>query len=207
MIDDNCVTVSGHPDDLAAFKPSLPDTAVVCETNITGLYHVPSRLDTVREEILSDIVSRRIQFPAIQEAFVSLLRCSNTGEILRSSTESLISSVVDMILVHPVRWDKVVKSTSASIPVDCPVQILNFGGGKGPVKGLTKSLKEHGISNFQCVDMGGERVLQASIRHEPIAIVGMAVNMPGAKSVDELWDILKNGSKTLQTVRLLNLDD
>jgi hypothetical protein len=150
VIDDNCVTVSGHPDDLAAFKPLLPDTAVVCETNITGLYHVPSILDTVREEVLSDVVSRGIQFPTFQDLFAPL-RCSNTGEILHSSVESLITSVVDMILMRPVHWDKVVKSTSASIPIDCPVQILNFGGGKGLVKSLTKSLKQHGVSNFSAL--------------------------------------------------------
>jgi acyl transferase domain-containing protein len=51
--------------------------------------------------------------------------------------------------------------------------------------------------------MGGETMLQASSRHEPIAIIGMAITMPGAKSVDELWDILENGSNTLQPVRLL----
>jgi hypothetical protein len=110
-----------------------------------------------------------------------------------------------MILIHPVYWDKVVKSTAASIPCDCPVQILYFEGGQGLLRSLTKSLKQHGISNVQCLEMGGERVLQASSRHEPVAIIGMAVNMPGAKSVDELWDILKNGSKTLRPVRPLIL--
>ena len=206
MIDDNCVTVSGHPDDLAAFKPFLPDTAVVCETNITGLYHVSSLLDTVREEVLSDVVSRGIRFPTFQDLFAPL-RCSNTGEILCSSTESLMTSVVDMILIHPVHWDRVVKRISASIPIDSHVQILNFGGSKGLVKSLTKSLKEHGISNFQCLEMGGEGMLRAPTRHEPIAIVGMAVNMPGAKGVDELWDILRNGLRTLQPVRLLDFED
>lgn len=201
MIDDNCVTVSGYPDDLAAFRPFLPDTAVICETSLTGLYHVSSLLHTVREQVLSDVVSRGIRFPTFQNLFTPL-RCSNTGGLLCSSTESLITSVLDMILIHPVHWDKVVKSTSASIPIDSHIQILNFGGGKGLVKSLTKSLKQHGISNFHCLEMGGEGMLRASTRHEPIAIVGMAVNMPGAKGVDELWDILRNGLKTLQPVRL-----
>ena len=110
-----------------------------------------------------------------------------------------------MILMEPVRWDKVVKSTqaSASIPFDCPgaVKILSFEGAKGLVKGLTNSLEELGFSKFQCVEMGPERMVQSSSRQEPIAIVGMAVNMPGAKSLDEFWDILSSGSKTLQPVR------
>ena len=198
MIDDKCMTVSGHPDDLAAFKPLLPDTAVICETNMIGLYHVPSRLYTVREEVLSDVVSRAIQFPTFPELFAPL-RCSNTGEIVYSSRESLASCVVDMILIHP--GDKVVKNTSASIPSDCSVQVLNFGD-KGLLESLTKSLQQYGISKFQCLELGGGQVVHASSRHEPIAIIGMAVNMPGAKSVDELWDVLTNGLRTLQPVRL-----
>jgi hypothetical protein len=108
-----------------------------------------------------------------------------------------------MMLMHPVHWNKIVENTSASIQSDCPVQILNFGGDKGLVKSLMKSFKEHGLSSFRCLEMGGETMLQASSRHEPIAIIGMAITMPGAKSIDELWDILENGSNTLQPVRLL----
>jgi hypothetical protein len=37
---------------------------------------------------------------------------------------------------------------------------------------------------------------------EPIAIVGMAVNMPGAPSVRELWQVLQNGINTVEPVRL-----
>jgi hypothetical protein len=202
VIDDNCVTVSGHPDDLVAFKPFLPDTAVVCESNFTGLYHASSILDTVREEVLSDVVSRGIQFPTLQDLFTPLT-CSNTGGILCSSTESLITSVLDMILIYPVHWDKVVKSISASIPIDSHVQILDFGGNKSLVKSLTNSLNQHGVSKIQRLEMGGDGMLRASTRHESIAIVGMAVNMPDARGVDELWDILRNGLKTLQPVRLL----
>ena len=38
-------------------------------------------------------------------------------------------------------------------------------------------------------------------KQEPIAIVGMAVNMPGAPNVDRLWEILANGSNTVEEVR------
>ena len=201
VIDDNCVTVSGHPDDLATFRAFLPNTTVVFETNIAGLYHVPSRLYTARDEVLGDVASRHIRFPTFPDLFTSL-RCSYTGEILHSSMESLVSTVIDMILMHPVHWDEVVKNASASIPLDSPVQILNFGGSKGLVKSLTKYLKQHGISNVQCLEMGGELIPQESqSHHEPIAIVGMAVKMPGTDSVDELWNILKNGLKTLEFVR------
>ena len=41
----------------------------------------------------------------------------------------------------------------------------------------------------------------ANLKQEPIAIVGMAVNMPGAPNVGRLWEILKDGSNTVEEVR------
>jgi hypothetical protein len=36
---------------------------------------------------------------------------------------------------------------------------------------------------------------------EPIAVVGMAVNMPGAPNIDKLWELLHKGENTLSQVR------
>lgn len=41
----------------------------------------------------------------------------------------------------------------------------------------------------------------ANLKQEPIAIVGMAVNMPGAPNVGRLWEILANGSNTVEEVQ------
>jgi hypothetical protein len=43
-----------------------------------------------------------------------------------------------------------------------------------------------------------------NLKQEPIAIVGMAVNMPGAPNVGQLWEILANGSNTVEEVHFLN---
>ena len=40
----------------------------------------------------------------------------------------------------------------------------------------------------------------SDVKQEPIAIVGMAVNMPGAPNVGRLWEILENGSNTVEEV-------
>ena len=44
-------------------------------------------------------------------------------------------------------------------------------------------------------------VLDVYLKQEPIAIVGMAVNMPGAPNVGQLWEILVKGSNTVDEVR------
>ena len=43
--------------------------------------------------------------------------------------------------------------------------------------------------------------LDVYLKQEPIAIVGMAVNMPGAPNVGQLWEILAKGSNTVEEVR------
>jgi hypothetical protein len=41
-------------------------------------------------------------------------------------------------------------------------------------------------------------------KQELIAIVGMAVNMPGAADVTQLWEILANGSDTVDEVHFFS---
>ena len=43
----------------------------------------------------------------------------------------------------------------------------------------------------------------ASYAQEPIAIVGMAVNMPGAPSASKLWELLEQGINTIAEVNVL----
>jgi hypothetical protein len=63
-------------------------------------------------------------------------------------------------------------------------------------------------SSFQSIQVDNRSYLDkkisesdANLKQEPIAIVGMAVNMPGAPNVDRLWEILANGSNTVEEVR------
>ena len=46
-----------------------------------------------------------------------------------------------------------------------------------------------------------KNISNANSKQEPIAIIGMAVNMPGAPNVGRLWEILANGSNTVEEVR------
>ena len=201
MIDDGCVTVSGHPDDLAAFKSFLPAGTRICETNIVALYHVPSKLNGVREALLKDVASRRICFPTFQDLFVPV-RSSFDGGIVNGSLcdQPLIQSIVDMVLVQPVNWEAVVNCTVASIPSCSEVELLNVDISKTLLKGFENSLPHHCISDFRYFDLKNEDGFPTARAQVPIAIVGMAVKMPGAESVDELWNTLTKGLNTLETV-------
>lgn len=76
-----------------------------------------------------------------------------------------------------------------------PVEVLNAGTSSAHVFERQIPAPSMGV---------GVRNLSAS-RHvspvmEPIAIVGMAVNMPGAPNIDRLWELLYKGESTLSQV-------
>ncbi|KAF8962959.1 polyketide beta-ketoacyl-synthase [Flammula alnicola] len=198
---DDCVTTSGHPDYLAAFAATLPDGVITCETKINALYHCAQQLDVVRNEVLADVVSRDIRFPTFADLNVPI-RSTFTGDIISnvSQSGSLVELVVDMVLTQPVNWDVVIQKTVASLPRDLSVNILNIGLGAGLIKRLEDACSRKN-RNCQTIDFADKTPASPSkIKQEPIAIIGMAVNMPGAPTVSKLWDILKSGKNTVSKI-------
>lgn len=203
MIDDTCLTLSGHPDDLIALEPFLPHGALIHRTKVDALYHVPSRLHVVREEVLTDVKFRDIRLPTFEELLVPI-RSSFTGECLEKSSpeETLVMSIVDMILMQPVNWNMVVEKSTISIPPDIEIQVLCIGTGKLTMRALENSLSHRPVVSLLSCNFVNDDVLQSGINvEESVAIIGMSVNMPGAQSVDGLWDVLNRGLTTLETVR------
>ena len=202
VIDDNTLILSGHPDDLTALEPFLPPSTLINKTKVEALYHVPSRLHVVREEVLKDVKSRDIRFPTFEELLVPL-RSSFTGELIEASSleETLVTSVVDMILLQPVNWNMVIEKLTSSISSDLEINIFNVGTGKSAMKALENSLSLNSIIKVRSYDLVSDDVCPTGINvEEPVAIIGMSVNMPGAQSVDRLWDVLNRGMTTLEAV-------
>jgi hypothetical protein len=205
-MNDTCVTTSGHPDALDRFIDTLPvDGVTIRETKIYALYHFPSLLHTVRDAVLGDIASRNIRFPTVADLFAPI-RSSFTGELISSSSAmaNLAVLVVDMILIQPVNWDLVVAKAKVSLPRDSSIQLVDIGLGSSLSKGLEKAFRVRGIRNFSCVTLDDETG-PPKVKQEPIAIIGMAVNMPGSLDVGKLWKLLEAGGNTIQPVGL-NID-
>jgi hypothetical protein len=114
---------------------------------------------------------------------------------------------MNMLLILPVTWDHVVFSLAKALPASdikfgnppC-IRLLNFGLGTGLMRSMGKSCKlSDGISvdlTFDAVCAGGRKPKQ-----EPIAIVGMAVNMPGAPNTTKRWEVPEKGINTCSEVR------
>ncbi|KAI0304291.1 hypothetical protein B0F90DRAFT_1809157 [Multifurca ochricompacta] len=176
---ERCITVSGRPDILSSFVATLPETVSAQEASVCAMYHSPVHNDRVRGEVLADLRRRKIRFPSFSD-IIFPIRSTFTGQILEEDQRgSLLEFVVDMIVIQPVNWDKVKMAVAQSIPEDEIAHLINIGPGTGLVRSVEKALR----------------------RGEPaegrIAVIGMAVNMPGAPDVSKLWEILEQGINTV----------
>lgn len=199
------ITVSGHPDDLVSFSRTLPQGITTYSTCISALYHCSARLQGVRNQVLDDIISRSICFPKWTDLFAPI-RSTYTGDLLDATDNSgsapatLAEAVVDMILLHPVNWDVVIEKTLQSIPSpNTDIILLDIGLGSTLTKRLQGSLSRQ-VQKIETIDIGEYESSRVDVKQVPVAIVGMAVHMPGAASVDDLWSLLHDGINTSREV-------
>lgn len=201
------ITVSGHPADLDSFSETLPAAVTAHPTNISALYHCSARLGAVRNQVLDDIISRSIRFPQWTDLFAPI-RSTYTGDLLDRTGNcnsglaptTLAEAAVDMILLHPVNWDVVIEKTLQSLPSpNSDIILLDIGLGSTLTKRLQTSLARH-VRTLKTVDLREYGYSRDNAKQEPIAVIGMAVHMPGAASVNDLWNLLHDGVNTSREV-------
>ncbi|KNZ72615.1 Conidial yellow pigment biosynthesis polyketide synthase [Termitomyces sp. J132] len=185
IMNDTCVTISGRPDILSDFSTFLATNVkvIIHKTSLGTLYHSPIHANSTRDQVLRDVVARRIRFPEFSDIQVPI-RSTFTGDAItkNETSGSLLELVVDLLLVHPVNWNIMVDHLIKSLPQDTHIRLLNVGPGLG----LTRtSIQSHP---------------QPPPKQEPIAIIGMAVNMPGAPNVSKLWEVLEHGINTVSEI-------
>lgn len=202
VIDERCITVSGRPDILSSFIATLPETVSVLEASVGALYHSMHN-NRVREEVLGDLWRRKIRFPTYDD-IICPIRSTFTGDILDANDSgSLVQSIVDMILIQRVNWDKVTSSVAESIPKNETAHLVNIGPGSGLMRSVEKAFRNGGLVTHNIVfdDTKETTILDPASPEEYVAVVGMAVNMPGAPSLSKLWEILEEGMNTVAEVQ------
>ncbi|EPQ54389.1 polyketide beta-ketoacyl-synthase [Gloeophyllum trabeum ATCC 11539] len=206
VMDDSSVTISGRPDVLAKFSAELPSGSSVHMTSITTLYHAPSHKEGVRSEILHDVIRRGIHFPTFAE-IVFPIRSTYTGQLIDESCDvaagygTLVEAAVDMIVAQPVNWDIVVDEVIKALPAEGRIALLNLGPGAGMARSMERAFPKDKVVS---IDISTRVAREASkidtAKYEPIAVVGMAVNMPGAPNTNQLWEVLEKGINTISEV-------
>jgi hypothetical protein len=205
-MDDTCVTISGRPDVLLAFSSTVASDPLVHQTTLNTLYHSPALLHGVRDQVLADVASRNIRFPDFSDIKVPI-RSTFTGDAITKDSmthgtgDSLLKLVVDMVLTQTVNWNLVVEKVVKSCPESIPVRLLNMGPGTGLARSMERAFPRGRVTSLDLTiaDVTGHQ--QSKAKQEPIAVIGMAVNMPGAPNVSKLWEILEQGVNTVSEVR------
>ncbi|KAF9646285.1 ketoacyl-synt-domain-containing protein [Thelephora ganbajun] len=190
------VTISGPPRALAAFTDSYPDAFLVLPAHTYALYHVESVHKGTRNQVLCDIRDRGIKFPT-RDTLKAPIISTFTGAPATSSAP-LVEEIVDMVLTQVVDWDRVVSSTVERLKsLRRPVEVLNVGPGNSLANGFERQISAAGL-DVRLRDISISKHVPPVM--EPIAVVGMAVNMPGAPNIDRLWELLHKGESTLSQI-------
>ncbi|KAL9610445.1 MAG: hypothetical protein Q9167_004843 [Letrouitia subvulpina] len=193
--------ISQHRKALRDFcRHALPENCKVRPTNIFAPYHGAKTLGLVKNNLLQDCARRGVDFPSWDDLKVPLYygKDASFGKPALSG-QSLLEFVLDLILIHPVDWaatqDRILADMArAKKSTGLSEDILNFGPGYG-----VSRVRAQGY-NILDVSTNTSSKRKKDFALDDIAIVGMAVDFPGATDLDGLWDVLANGLNTVSEI-------
>lgn len=202
VLDEASVTISGPPTTLSRFSEKFSAGPII-PTTVDTLYHIPAHSSTLREQVLGDITSRGIRFPKRSEILLPI-RSTFSGQLIGLSDEStpLVELVVDMLLIQQVDWHRVSQFLAKDFPKETKIQLWNFGPGTGVVRNIERTFPQGSatVLDHSSPPIPQKEEQSQQGKQEPIAIVGMAVNLPGAPDVSKLWELLEQGINTISEV-------
>ena len=177
----------------------MPKNCRLRATNIFSAYHDCETLIPVKARLLTDCAHRGIVLPSFASLKVPIYYGKPVATTNQATLQhSTLEFILDLILARPVDWLSAQQQIFADVATaeEGPLatkSILNFGPGYGVSKSEAK-----GKHNVQIVDasIGSEVIEPASGKlntsDDDIAIVGMAVDLPGAPDTESLWTVLKD---------------
>ncbi|KAI5898805.1 ketoacyl-synt-domain-containing protein [Schizophyllum commune H4-8] len=196
ITDTTCITISGHPDDLLFFKQHhIPSHCTTHDPGLSTLYHFPLYATALHDEVLQDLRLREVDFPAFAALRIPI-RSAATSDVLDDPRQDAMDAILRSITVLPVNWLETVDRQLLSIPPESEVEIINVGPGGG----LARAIKRRLGKRARLVDICESAGQAPDPIQEPIAIVGMAVHVPGARAPDELWTSLENGMNMVSSI-------
>lgn len=197
------MTISGRPDILLRFSSSISGTCTIHPTTMDALYHTHT-LRSVHAQVLADVAKYLVRFPSFSDLRFPVFSTISGKPLMPSAgCSSLVDAVLDMILVSPVDWMSVVRGLAGLAPADARMHVLNFGPSHGLLRTLEGPLSATGSTCTDesfCISNNPTGTTEYNFKQEPIAIVGMALRMPGARNASELWEILERGIDTVSEV-------
>jgi len=118
--------------------------------------------------------------------------------MISAAVVNLAELVVETILLRPALWDDLTNHLADSSKT---TEILNFGPGLGLCRDIHEILQEHSVASCITILEGSHVMPKEEHRDDAVAIVGMAINMPGAPDCDSLWKVLEEERNMSSKVR------
>ncbi|KAL7622053.1 polyketide beta-ketoacyl-synthase [Parahypoxylon ruwenzoriense] len=197
IFDNDIVSISGPGSALEDFKTTVIPPSIQCRlAHVHGYYHGGTRMEDMVERLLSDVKERKIEFPTWDSLYAPL-RLSTTGIRMTKGInfQSLLETVLRSIFVDMCDWKRTRETLFDDVAEklkhdpDARFRIVCVGPG---TRSLVQAARNIAIAeSIEIVD-DVLRMSRESVT-EGIAIVGLSVNYPSAKGLEELWDILENG--------------
>lgn len=165
----------------------------------------------MRDLVIADLQRQDTLLQAQVELSAPILS-TKTGKPLAlpsvTTLEQVACAILDLIFIEKVDWlnlqQSIVSQTSQDA-LDRPINIVNYGPGLGMAPSAFAQAQEKDVCIMDAakISKGSSQNSGASrLAWDDIAIVGMAVELPGASDADTLWQNLVDGYQACSEVRI-----
>lgn len=211
VTDPKTISVVGPENDIAALRSIASNQGLVTQRmHLGGKVHNPE--NTTLAQLLKSICNDHAEFQLPKASSLKAsLRSNKTGKVLNQG--SLTDESIDTVLTSQCQWYDIMIAVSKDLKQTTRTshRIASFGLANCISLGIFEQAGLQ-IAKFDTLSAPREspspivNITQASPEPDPIAIVGMACRLPGANTVDELWDLLAAGNSMAEEVPKSRID-
>ncbi|KAK9772995.1 putative Polyketide synthase [Seiridium cardinale] len=209
------ISVTGPPQSLSELKTHAESHGVpVTMIQLRGKVHNPENRSLGAE--FCGLIDRTASLQLPDSSHLQIpVRCNMTGNVLGPGVP-LSQEIVTATLVSRCEWYKLLESMASTLERTgmSTHKFAMFGTGrKNLIAPLVFEAKHLKITKVDVPELIDDKQRPKLGRHQnlnfppdAVAIVGVACRLPGADSLDELWDVLRNGDIKVQKIPKDRLD-
>ncbi|RAH64894.1 ketoacyl-synt-domain-containing protein [Aspergillus aculeatinus CBS 121060] len=190
------ISVSGDGVTLEGFNGLLARESIQCRwANVHAMYHYGEEMDNVRRVIVHDVETRGITLPSWNDLHVPLRWASEP----QLHSVSLVEAILQKIFLDAVDWRETEAhlesyfTRSLNRDSEARYRVLGIGPGSKSLIHVSNNLLAH--PRLEVRQSWVSSLTEPSM--DDIAVVGTSVNYPGAKGLEEFWELLESGRSTM----------
>ncbi|KAL2018289.1 hypothetical protein VTK56DRAFT_993 [Thermocarpiscus australiensis] len=208
VFSDTALSLSGHGIDLQNIKAFLNARSVECRwAHIHALYHRDSpQSEAAVRTILSDVERRKITFPGLESLHAPVLSSADGRHMSPNpstplTSTGLLEQALRNIFTERVDW----KRTSTKLRDSITTRLRGDSSAAYRIIGLgpgSRSLLEplQGSSPLPGLIVVDDSAMYLAPAPDDIAVIGLSINVPGAKGQQQFWQLLSGGVSTVTEI-------